>query len=166
MYNRIMIIGSPGSGKSTLSFKLEKLLNIPAVHLDGLFWKSGWVEASREEFDTSLMAELEKPRWIIDGNYGRTIPLRLKYADAVIFLDCPTHVCLFRIIKRIITNYGKVRPDMGAGCPERFDFEFLRYVADFRKTQRAKLYGQLKNAEAAVFVVRNKMDLAETVRRL
>lgn len=159
MFNRIMIIGSPGSGKSTLSTDLSKALKLPVIHLDKLFWTNGWTEVSSKAFDEKLNKELEKPQWIMDGNYSRTVPLRLKYADAVIFLDYPTLLCLFRAVKRIVLNYGKVRPDMGDGCPERFDFEFLRYILTFRRSQRRKLYTLLENSDVRVFIIKNRRDL-------
>lgn len=105
---KILIIGSPGSGKSTFSFRLSEKLNIPIIHLDKLFWKSGWVSRSKEAFDKLLIEEMEKESWIIDGNYSRTLPMRLEKADTVIFFDYSRFVCLWRVLKRVITNYGKV----------------------------------------------------------
>ncbi|MBQ5783054.1 MAG: AAA family ATPase, partial [Oscillospiraceae bacterium] len=84
---KILIIGSPGSGKSTLSVKLSQKMNIPCVHLDKLWWKEDWVHVSREEFDVLLQTELEKDSWIMDGNFNRTLHHRLEYADTVIWMD-------------------------------------------------------------------------------
>ena len=75
--NRIIIIGNSGSGKSTLAKELAVRLNLPLIHLDKLFWRDNWQHISRDEFDDLLLSELKKERWIIDGNFGRTIPLRL-----------------------------------------------------------------------------------------
>ena len=71
---RIIIIGCGGAGKSTLARKLGEVLDLPVVHLDKLFWKPGWVETSREEFDALLAMELAKDKWIMDGNFNRTMP--------------------------------------------------------------------------------------------
>lgn len=128
---KILIIGSPGSGKSKFSFRLSKKLNIPIIHLDKLFWKEGWVSRSKETFDKLLIEEMEKESWIIDGNYSRTLPMRLEKADTVILFDYSRFVCLWRVLKRVVTNYGKVRADMSEGCRERFDWEFIRYVWSF-----------------------------------
>ena len=158
---RILILGCPGSGKSTASKKLSQKLNIPVIHLDRLFWREGWTNVSREEFDTLLEAELEKDEWIIDGNYSRTIPVRLERADTAVFFDYPTVTCFWRVIKRVITKHGVSRSDMENNCPERFDFEFLLYVARFRKSQRKMILGFLENSSADVIIVHNKKEYAE-----
>ena len=133
---RILIIGCGGAGKSTLAQQLGKKLNLPVVHLDKLFWKPGWVESSQEEMDEKIRQELEKPKWIMDGNFNRTIPERMKYCDTVIYLDFSRTACWLGVLKRILTTYGKVRPDMGEGCPERFDLDFLKWVWNFNKKNR------------------------------
>lgn len=141
--NRVLVIGSPGSGKTTFSVKLSEITELPLVHLDKLFWKEGWTERSKEEFDALLDEVMKSESWIIDGNYSRTLRKRLEKADTVIYFDLPTRICLFRVIKRVITNRGKTRADMGDGCPERFDLEFLKYVRNFKKTNRDKILNVL-----------------------
>lgn len=150
---RILIVGCCGSGKTTMARALGEQTGIPVVHLDSLFWKPGWVETPREEFDALLAEELKKDRWIIDGNYGRTMAMRLQRADTAIVLDFPTIVCLWGVIKRVITNYGTTRPDMGENCPERFDWEFLKFVATFRRKGRKTLYGRLAEAKDVNIVI-------------
>ena len=73
-----------------------------------------------------LLEVLHRPRWIIDGNYGRTIPLRAGFCDTLIFLDVSAPRCLLGILSRVLRNYGVTRPDMGGDCPERLDPDFLR----------------------------------------
>ena len=75
---RIMIIGCGGAGKSTLARQLGEKLNLPVVHLDKLFWHPGWVESEKAEIDEKILREMQKDQWIIDGNYTRTLPQRLK----------------------------------------------------------------------------------------
>lgn len=86
-----------------------------------LYWKDNWQLASYYEFNELLLCELKKPRWIIDGNIGRTIPLRLNYCNTVIYMDFPCVQCIYGVLKRIIKNYGKSRLDMGGYCPEKFN---------------------------------------------
>ena len=150
---RIMIIGCGGAGKSTLARQLGEKLNLPVVHLDKLFWKPGWVESSREEIDEKICAELQKPRWIMDGNFNRTIPERMKYCDTVIYLDFSRFACLRGVCKRILTTYGTVRPDMGEGCPERFDLDFLKWVWNFNKKNRENYYRMLNESEGIQTIV-------------
>lgn len=164
---KILIIGSPGSGKSTFSYRLKEKLNIPIIHLDKLFWTEGWVERSREEFDHLLLEEMKKDRWIMDGNYSRTIEMRLKEADTVIFFDYNRFLCLWRVLKRVITNYGKSRRDMGEGCPERFDGEFMKYVYSFNDTQRKSIYEKLNKGEnKTIIVIHNRKEFRELERKL
>ena len=150
---RILIIGCGGAGKSTLARRLGEKLNLPVVHLDKLFWKPGWVESSREEIDEKIHLELQKPQWIIDGNFNRTLAERIKYCDTVIYLDFSRTACLLGVLKRVLTTYGKVRPDMGEGCPERIDLDFLKWVWNFNKKNRENYYRMLNETEGVETIV-------------
>ena len=157
---RIMIIGCGGSGKSTLARQLGDKLNLPVVHLDKLFWHPGWVESSKEEIDEKIMTAMAEPRWIMDGNYNRTLPMRLEKCDTVIYLDFSRFTCLMGVAKRIMTSYGKVRPDMGAGCPERIDWEFLRWVWNFNRNNREKNYRLLEQyADKEIHILKNRRQV-------
>lgn len=150
---RIIIIGCGGAGKSTLARQLGEKLNIPVVHLDKLFWKPGWVETPPEEFDELLRWELVKDKWIMDGNFNRTMPQRVKKCDTIIYLDFNRFTCLWGVIKRNLTNHGKVRPDMGEGCPERVDFEFLKWVWNYNRDKKEQNYRLLNEADHAQTIV-------------
>ncbi len=167
MYDRILIIGICGSGKSTLARALREKTGLPLVHLDALFWLPGWVERDKAEFDALLLAELEKPRWIIDGNYSRTLPLRLKYCDAVIWLDYNRFTALMGVARRVLTQRGRTRADMGAGCPERFDWAFMKYVWGFNKKNRGKMEQMLAGLNGvAVHRMKNRWQLRQLLREL
>ena len=158
---RILIIGNSGSGKTTFAKQLAEKLRLPLVHLDKLFWNGNWEHVSREEFDALLQAELDKPQWIIDGNFDRTLPHRLQYCDHVFFFDLPTWVCLWGITKRVFTNYGKTRQDMGGNCPERFDRNktaLCRSVLSFNRQHRQSYYQLLKNRNVTIFRSRKQAD--------
>ena len=150
---RILIIGCGGAGKSTLARQLGRKLDTPVVHLDKIFWKPGWVPISREEFDAALQVEMAKEKWIMDGNFDRTLPARIKRCDTVIYMDFSRIACLLGVAKRILTTYGKVRPDMGEGCPERIDREFLQWVWNFNKNKRERNYLLLNEAAHAETIV-------------
>ena len=142
---RILIVGCSGAGKTTLARELGKRLELPVHHLDRLWWLPGWVQESRENFDAKLAEILKTDRWIIDGDYSRTLPERLKYADTVILLGYSRTLCLFRALKRISRFRGAVRPDMTDGCPERLDWEFLRYVWNFNRDMRPRVEAALES---------------------
>jgi len=148
MMNRILIIGCGGSGKSTLARRLGERLSLPVWHLDRLFWRSGWVNVSNDEFDNRLRDVLNTPCWVIDGNYDRTLPQRLLSCDTVIYLDYSRFTCLCGVFWRVIANHGRSRPDMAEGCPERLDSEFLHWIWSYRKTHRARNLTLLVQAEA------------------
>jgi adenylate kinase family enzyme len=150
---RIIIIGCGGAGKSTLARQLGAKLNLPVIHLDKLFWKPGWVEMPKDEFDALLRQEMAKEQWIMDGNFNRTLPERIGCCDTVIYLDFSRFACLMGVLKRVLTTYGTVRPDMGEGCPERIDFEFLKWVWNFNNNKREKNYRLLNEAEGKETIV-------------
>lgn len=129
---RILVIGSPGAGKSTLSHELAARTGLPLFHLDKLFWRPGWVERDRDEGRAELAEVLAGERWIIDGNYGSSLPLRIARADTVVWLDYPTWLCFGRVFTRWWQYRGRARPDMTEGCPENLNLEFLLYVLNFR----------------------------------
>jgi adenylate kinase family enzyme len=164
---RIVIIGCGGSGKSTLARKLGEKTGIPVVHLDKLFWKPGWVEIPRDEFDELLRQEMAKDKWIMDGNFNRTMPERVARCDTILYLDFSRVACLLGALKRVVTTYGTVRPDMGEGCPERIDLEFLRWVWNFNKNKRARYYEMLNNLEGKqVYILKSRREVNRFLENL
>lgn len=153
---RIVIIGCGGSGKSTLAKQLGKITGIPVIHLDQMFWRQGWTHVPREEFDTLLHKELVKETWIIEGNYHRTIGERLNCCDMVIYLDVSRFVCLYSVIKRLILNLGRTRSDMGAGCPEKIDWEFVEWIWNFNKNFREKYLDLLAGVKDKEIIILHK----------
>ena len=164
---RIIIIGCGGAGKSTLARQLGEITGLPVVHLDKLFWKPGWVEETPEAFDQKLAVELEKPRWIMDGNFNRTMPQRIAKCDTIIYLDFSRIACLLGVIKRVLTTYGTVRPDMGEGCPERIDWEFLKWVWSYNKNKRDRNYRLLnETTHAQAIVLKNRRQLKGFLKQI
>ena len=128
---RISIIGSGGAGKSTLATRLGKILHLPVIHLDRLHWLPGWVEPPKDEWKRKVESIVTTESWIIDGNYGGTMEIRLAVCDTVIYLDFPRALCTWRVIKRRLKYLKGTRPDMGEGCPEKLDMEFVSWVWNF-----------------------------------
>lgn len=141
---RIMIIGFSGCGKSTLARRIGRILSIEPTHIDALHWLPGWVESDREHKIKLLKPVLEMDSWIIEGNYPRILwRERIEKSDTIIFLDYNRFLCLWRVIKRRIMYNGKTRPDMGKGCKEKLDIEFLRWVIYDQRKKRGKIYGEI-----------------------
>lgn len=151
---KIIIIGSGGAGKSTLAKRLGKILGIEVFHLDKLYWKPNWVESSKDEWQKTVENLLAKDEWILDGNFGGTLEMRLAACDTAIFLDFSPIICLHRIIKRRLTYRNTHRPDMAAGCNEKIDTEFLGWILSFRKIKRPKIEETLGRFKAKKKVIR------------
>jgi adenylate kinase family enzyme len=163
---RILILGCSGGGKTTLACRLGEITGLPVVHMDKLFWKPGWVKTPNDQFDPILTDALSRDAWIMDGNFGRTLPLRLDYCDAVIYLDYPRIVCLTGILTRVLKSYGRTRPDMGDDCPERFDWEFIKFTWNFEKIQGAKNKAILRARGKPVVWLRSRRAADKYLRAL
>ncbi len=158
---RVLILGSGGAGKSTFARKLSNATGIPLIHLDLFFWKSGWVETPKKEWKQVVINLSQRPSWVMDGNYSGTIDIRIQYADTVIFLDYGRVICTLGVLKRVIQNWGKTRDDMPAGCPERFSFEFLKWVWNYKSKSRSKIVQALQKADSSktIHIVKNRAEL-------
>lgn len=145
---KILVIGCPGSGKSTFARKIRDKIGLPLYYLDQLWHKSDKTTVSREEFDSKLSDILRRNQWIIDGNYNRTLEMRLKACDSVFFLDLPTEVCLRGVESRI----GRKREDM-PWIEEEFDEEFRQWIMDFPQNSRPEIYHLLEQYESKKYIV-------------
>lgn len=146
-YSRIMVAGCCGAGKSSLSRQLTQSTNLPLIHLDQQYWQAGWVEPSTKEWRQKMKLLIAGKQWIMDGNYSGTWDLRLPRAELIIYLRYPLSILLYRAIKRIVINYGKVRPDMAPGCPERFSFSFVFFIIKCYFHHSKKHLNMLANLE-------------------
>ena len=154
---KIIVIGSPGSGKSTFARKLRDKTQLPLYYLDMIFHKPDRTTVSREEFDYRLSEILETDEWIIDGNYLRTLPPRFEKCTEVFLFDLPVEQCLEGAASRI----GQVREDL-PWIENEFDPEFRQYILDFQKDQMPVInelmeqYGDLRRI--TVFHSREEAD--------
>jgi adenylate kinase family enzyme len=150
---KISIIGSGGSGKSTLAKKLEDKICIPAYHLDALYWQAGWVGTERNKWRSIQESLCGKDQWILDGNYGATLDVRLKYSDTIIFLDINRFVCLARVMWRSLRWYAGGRPDMGQGCKEKFDIKFAKWILEYPAKNKPEILRRLRNLPSGKNVI-------------
>ena len=155
--HRILVIGSPGAGKSTFSRKLRDKTGLTLYYLDMIFHHSDRTTVSREEFDEKLSHILETKQWIIDGNYQRTLPIRFEKCTGVFLFDLPVEQCLQGAAARI----GKAREDL-PWVETEFEREFKQYILDFQKDQIPKIYELIEkykgSREVTIFHSREEAD--------
>lgn len=165
---RVLVIGSGGAGKTTLSSALAEATGLPVVHLDAHFWRPGWIQPSSEEWAEQVDRLIAQPRWIMDGNYGGTMARRLEACDTAIFLDRPRLLCVWRVVKRRLRYHGVARPDLPPGCPEQLNMEFVRWIWSYPGRKRPTILralADLRDDQRAVILrtgadVRRFLDTA------
>jgi adenylate kinase family enzyme len=145
---RVLVVGSSGAGKSTFAAALGTATGLPVIHVDRLFWQAAWVQTPKEEFIAKVRAAIAGERWIFDGVNATTFDLRIPRADTIIWLRRSRVACLRRIAWRILTTYGTVRSDMAPGCPEKFDWSFIKWVWDFPRVYDPKIIAALDRHDA------------------
>ncbi|MCK6459455.1 MAG: DNA topology modulation protein [Planctomycetes bacterium] len=155
---RVLVVGSGGAGKSTFAARLGAATGLPVVHLDAAFWRPGWVEPAEGEWQRIVADLVARDAWIMDGNFGGTLDVRLAACDTAIFLDRSRWLCLLRIFRRLLRYRGRSRPDMAPGCAEGFDLEFLRWVWNFPTKSRPQVVAKLAAAAATRRVVTLRSD--------
>ena len=132
------------------------------IHLDRYFWKPGWVVTEREIWREEVKELVAGDRWIIDGNYDGSLDIRIPPCDTIIhFLISRPGYALWRIFKRVVTTYNKVRDDLGEGCPEHFDWEFTKWVSSFNRKIRPRItsYVEMYKNEKEIIVLNNPSEV-------
>lgn len=135
---RVMVIGGPGSGKTTLAQALQAHTGLPLYHMDEIHWKPGWEERAKDEKTAITEAIHSSERWILEGNFSTTYQSRIARADTCIWLDLPVGLRLRRVIWRTMRHFGQDRPSLPTGCPERFSWEFFDFIWRTRESGRVK----------------------------
>lgn len=152
---RIMIVGISGGGKSTLARRIDSRFQLDYQSLDrDVFWLPGWQlrdDATQREMVRELVA---RERWVMDGTNTSTFDLRVPRADLVIWVRIPRIFALIGVYRRVARSYGKVRPDMADGCPERLpDRDFLSYISTFEQRVSPKIIAGIERYGQATPVV-------------
>jgi len=158
---RVLVIGSGGSGKSTIAAQLGELLKLEVNHLDRFYWRAGWVKPEPDEWIKTVAELIDRDSWVIDGNFSGTLELRLRKCDAIVFLDLPRVLCMWRIVKRFFLYRNGNRPDMTEGCHEKLDFEFVGWVWSYHRRSRPKVIKLLREhaGEKQIFWLRSRNDV-------
>jgi adenylate kinase family enzyme len=151
---RILIVGSSGAGKSTLARQVAHRLDLPLLHLDRHYWRPGWVAPDDATFRAEVAALAARPAWVMDGNYGATLDLRLPRADLVVLCDPPCLRCVARVLRRRWAHRAGTRPDLPDGCPEQLDLLSLRHIWAYPRRSRPRLLAAVAAASPTPPVVR------------
>ncbi|MBD5145523.1 MAG: adenylate kinase [Ruminococcus sp.] len=162
MFQKVIVIGSPGAGKSTFSRRLRDITSLPLYHLDMIWHKPDRTNITKEEFDKRLSEILCTDKWIIDGNYQRTIELRLEKCDAVFLMDFPLDVCLAGAEARV----GTKRDDL-PWVEDEFDEEFRQWIVDFPNEKLPQIYQMLdKYSDKNVIIFKSRQEADEYLQKL
>lgn len=165
--SRILVVGSPGSGKTTLARGLAERLGLPLVHLDDHYWRPGWQRPAHEEWLAAVARLAAEERWVIDGNHFDTIEPRLARAQLAIHLDYATPLCLARTFRRGVRRLfgerdslpARIREDAGYRPAARIDWRFVRKIATFRTTLRPALLDALARSGVRTITARTPGEL-------
>ena len=163
-----MIVGQPGSGKSSLALRLGEVTGLPVIHIDRIHWQPGWIERSKAE-KTRLCLQAEAgERWIFEGGHSRTWPSRLARADLLVWIDRPLGLRLWRVLRRAFTQLGQTRPDMADGCPERLRSlpEFAYFIVTTARSHRRNIVRLARSAICRVEHLRSNAEAAVLVERV
>lgn len=151
---KIIVIGCPGSGKSTFSVALHDKTNIPLYHLDSMFWNEDKSTVEKQVFLERMSDAISGDQWIVDGNYSSTMEMRMSKCDTVFFLDYSASVCLEGIRERC----GKKRNDM-PWVETQEDAEFVEFVKNFNNDQKPKILALLNNySDKNIFVFKSREE--------
>jgi adenylate kinase family enzyme len=155
---KVIVIGCPGSGKSTFSVALRRATGLPLFHLDMMYWNADKTAVERTVFLERMNETLGRSEWIIDGDYRSTMEQRMQACDTVIFLDYPPQVCLDGIRER----HGKARSDMPWVESGEEDAEFVEAVKNYNLQRRPQVMELLaKYSDKDIFVFENRDEAAE-----
>lgn len=159
---RILVIGPGGAGKSTFSRVLATRLGLPVIHLDALYWRAGSEPTAADEWRAVVHGLLARERWVMDGNYGGTLDVRLAACDAVIFLDLPRWVCLAGVFERWVRFVVGRGAPLPAGNPGRVTWSFVQWIWTYRRRRRPDVLRRLASlpADRRVVILRSRRAMA------
>ncbi len=161
--NKILIIGSPGAGKSTFANKLGKILNREIIHLDKLYYKTGWMRVPKNEWAEIIKNLVLREEWIMDGNYRGTLDIRLQTSDTVILFNFNRFLCLYSAFTR---SLNKNQPfDKALGNKNKLSWDLVKKIITFPKRDLKRKLEAHQNTNK-IFIVRNRKEANNLIKQL
>lgn len=160
---KIIIIGSPGAGKTTFANNICRLLKLPVYHLDSIWYNPDKTHVPKKDFDNKIRKIMEGDKWVLDGNYTRTMEERIKKCDTVFFLDCPLEVCLEGIQSRV----GRKRDDL-PWVEAELNEDFREYVVNFPAENIPKIYDLLETYKdkKEIYIFKSRKEAKDFLKTL
>lgn len=157
---KILIIGCAGAGKTTLAKELSKIVFLPIIHMDNYYWTENWGRKPEAVWRNIVNELCRQPKWIMDGNYTRTMADRFKHASTIIYLDFPRWKCLLRvIIRRFRIIFNKKRNDIPANCDEKLNIEFYRWIWNYPDRSRNETIALLNESNKTTFHLKSNREV-------
>ncbi len=168
-FDRTVVMGATGAGKSTLAATMGRHLAIDVVHLDRHYYLPGWTRRDEQSWRSVQAALVAGERWILDGNYCATVDIRLAAASCVVVVDLPPALCAIRVIRRRLRHLGQPQPFMADGCPERLGrgtLQLLRYTLTYRSRMLPRVLAAIERQgrdDLHVLHLRSRADVGAFV---
>jgi adenylate kinase family enzyme len=141
-------------------------LDLPVIFLDAHFWRPGWVEPEADDWQRRFAELAARSEWVMDGTFLSTIDAKLAAAELVVDVDLPRLLCLYRVLGRWLRYWGRTRPDMAPGCPEKVDWDFVRYIWLFGRRNRPRLDEAERASGKPVIRIRTRAEVRQFVEGL
>lgn len=168
---KVIVIGCPGSGKSTFSTKLAKLTHLPLIHLDSLYHQEHWDSdqaVKKQQWSDTVTSLVKDDQWIIDGNYKSTMDIRIEAADTIIFLDYSRALCMWRTLVRRWQFRNKKRSDMPSSWKEKISYDFLKLIWNYNTEQRPNLIAELekRSYQKEIHILKTPQDADNFLKKM
>jgi adenylate kinase family enzyme len=160
LIHRILVVGSCGAGKTSLSLQLADVTGLPVIHLDQYYWLPNWQKPKDEVWEEKIKVLCQQPKWIMDGNFSNTLAKRASYANLIIFVDTPRYICFLLALWRWLKHLFKQRPGRATGCKEKLSWELIQSIWQFSLKRKPRLLALLKTLpnNTHSMIVKNKHD--------
>lgn len=157
---RVMVIGSPGSGKSSLCQTLSEKLSLPLIELDREYWRPGWMRPDPAVWKAEAAALAARDEWVMQGTYPSTMDIRVARADWLVWVDLPMPVCFGHEFRQMLKARREKMAEVAPGCPRRFDLALLRFVWSFPTTVTPRIAAMVarERRNRTIFILRSPRE--------